>query len=82
MLSDRNFNVSLNGSKTKYKYLQNELPQGSVLSPILFNIYTADIKETTVRKFMYADDVGLVAQAKSFKKLEYILRKDLCKVHT
>lgn len=31
---------------------------------------------------MYADDVGLVAQAKTFKELEKVLNEDLAKVHT
>lgn len=37
MLSDRIFKWE----KSKYKYLQKDLPQGSVLSSILFNVYIA-----------------------------------------
>jgi len=61
--------------KSKYKCLQNGFPQDSVLSPVLFNFYTSDFVNTTSRKFMYADDVGLVAD--SFEKLEEILNEDL-----
>jgi len=43
ILSDRKFREHLNGKGSKYKFLQNGLLQGSVLSPILFNAYTADI---------------------------------------
>lgn len=57
------------------KPLRNGLPQGSVLCPILFNVYTADIPKTTSRKFIYAEDVG-----KSFEGLETILGKDLVKL--
>jgi len=80
ILSDRKFRVHLNGKVSKYKFLQNGLPQGSVLSPILFNAYTADITNTSSRKFMYADDVGLAAQAESFEKVEDILNEDLVRV--
>ncbi|KAL4153463.1 hypothetical protein QTP88_001296 [Uroleucon formosanum] len=81
MLSDRKFKVHINGKESKYKYLQNGLPQGSVLSPVLFNVYTSDFVNTTSRKFMYADDVGLVAQADSFEKLEEILNENLSIIH-
>jgi retron-type reverse transcriptase len=81
ILAVRKFRVHLNGNVSKYKYLQNGLPQGSVLSPILFNAYTADITNTISKKFIYADDVGLVAQAGTFEEVEHILNEDLNKVH-
>lgn len=79
-MSNRKFRVHLNGKVSKYKFLQNGLPQGSVLSPTLFNAFTADITNTSSRKFIYADDVGLAAQAESFEKVEDILNEDLVKV--
>jgi len=81
MLSDRKFKVFLNGKASKYRYLQNWLPQGSVLLPVLFNIYISDITETTARKFMYADDIALVAQADTLESVETILNRDLNKLH-
>ena len=80
ILSNRKFRVSLSGKESHYKLLQNGLPQGSVLSPLLFNAYIADITETSSRKFMYADDVALVAQARSFVELERTLNEDLEKM--
>jgi retron-type reverse transcriptase len=79
-LSDRKFKVHLNGKISKYKFLQNGLPQGSILFPILLNAYTADITNTSSRKFMYAEDVGLATQAESFEKVEDILNEDLVRV--
>jgi len=64
MLLNRKFKVFLNDKASKYRYLQNGLLQGSVLSPMLFNIYISDITETIARKFMYADEIALVALPK------------------
>ncbi|VVC28676.1 Reverse transcriptase domain [Cinara cedri] len=77
MLSNRKFRVYLNGAKSPYKYLQNGLPKGSVLSPLFFNIYTADLAMTEVRKFIYADNIALVYQADYFNEIESVLNRDL-----
>lgn len=77
ILSDRSFKVNMNGKTSRKRILQNGLPQGSVLSQTLFNVYIADIEVTNSRKFIYADYIGLVAQRKIFEPLEETLNKDL-----
>ena len=77
MLSDRRFRVSVGDKTSISKSLQNGLPQGSVLAPTLFNLYTADIPQTTSQKFIYADDIALLAQGPSFSNIEASLNEDL-----
>ena len=71
LLKDRRFFVEMDGKKSRWKSQKNGLPQGSVLAPTLFNIYTNDQPEfKNIRRFIYADDLCLATQAKSFQTIQ------------
>jgi len=78
LLKDRRFYVSLNGNKSRWKTQRNGLPQGSVLAPMLFNVYTNDQPICNRTKhFIYADDLALTAQGLKFEIVENALKKTL-----
>ena len=74
MLSNRRFIVDLNGQKSRWRKLTNGLPQGSVPSPVFFNIYTNDQPiHPETRSFIYADDLCIAAQNSTFESIESTL---------
>ena len=66
---------NLNGSKSSWRRLNNNLPQDSVLAPCLFNLYTSDLPNTVSKKFIYADDLALVYQCETLKKQKKYKKK-------
>ena len=59
-LSDRKFTVQVGNSFSKYEHLRRGVPQGSILGPVLFNLYTSSLSRIMerygVRVKLYADD--------------------------
>ena len=68
MLSNRSYAVhKSDGQRSRLRRMKNGVPQGSVLSPMLFNIYISDLPETSSRKYGYADDLAILLRRPSWK---------------
>ena len=78
MLSNRLFKVELNGKQSRWQNQRNGLPQGSLLSPMLFDVYTNDQPlPVATNSFIYADDLCLTTQQKMFEQVETTLASGL-----
>jgi Reverse transcriptase (RNA-dependent DNA polymerase) len=69
--------IFLGDKSSRWRRLNNGLPQGSVLAPILFNLYLSDIPTTMSKQFQYADDIMLTFQASSIPECGDNLEIDL-----
>jgi len=66
IISDRPQQVLVNNNRSDILVLNTGAPQGTILSPLLFSIYTNEFQldQENFRLFKYADDMALVALLK------------------
>jgi hypothetical protein len=70
---ERKFRVLVEGEMSTPRYMQAGVPEGSVLSPTLYNLHKNYIPESHgVHLVLFADDTCLCAKE---RKEGYVLRK-------
>ncbi|KAM3875318.1 collagenase 3-like [Diretmus argenteus] len=77
-LSNRSFILQTSSRQcSRLRRLRNGVPQGSVLSPMLFNIYIHDLPDTSSTKYGYADDLAIMLSQPTWKGMEDGLNEDM-----
>ena len=83
LVQNRSFTLTTgDGKQSRLRRLKNDVPQESVLAPLLCNIYVSDLPPTTFSKFAYADDLALVHIAGDCWTLKKTLSQDMATLQT
>ena len=74
-LHERKIRTLVNGKTSNYKCITDGVPQGAILSPILYNIFINDFsKFIQIPSIIYADDTILLITAKNIETLQTNLK--------
>ena len=81
-LKNRSQRVSINSSFSTWKEIIGGVPQGSILGPLLFNVFQNDIFYFENRAFIsnYTDDNVLYAFGSNLEEVKQNLSQDLLKL--
>lgn len=71
LLESRMFYVSHQGKNSRWRNQRNDLQQGSVLAPTLYNIYVNDQRiSKNTKDFLYANDLAITAQGETHSDVQ------------
>ena len=78
LVRNRSFTLTTGDSKqSRLRSRKNGVPLGSVLAPLLFNIYKYDLPSIISRKFAYTDDLALLHSSGNWKDLKGTLSQNM-----
>jgi len=78
MVGNRSFTLTTGiGKSSRLRRLKNDVPQGYVLAPLLFNTYISDLPITVSRKYAYADDLAITHADRDWQAVEGALTNDM-----
>ncbi len=83
-LSERSQSVNIGGTISKVLSVNTGVPQGSILGPLLFIVYTSDLPfciAPNCNLFMYADDSTLTCSSSNINIIESSLNTALTSFH-
>merc|ERR1711991_328895 len=72
--------IRINGAKSDCLFINDGVPQGSPLSPLLFNIYAGELLNTRCNSLGYADDLVFFNHGTKCSKILEEMKNDILKV--
>ena len=81
-ISNRKQYVSVNGHTSDKLQVTNGVPQGSVLGPLLFLIFSNDLPNVSkiLQFYLFADDTNIYYESSDLLNIQKILNRELHKV--
>jgi retron-type reverse transcriptase len=80
-LHSRSFTVQIDGTKSDVKQINAGVPQGSKISPILFNLYISDFPTSTNTEIaLYADDSVIYSSSDKIENVTANIQTHLDKI--
>ncbi|GFV05192.1 probable RNA-directed DNA polymerase from transposon X-element [Trichonephila clavipes] len=77
-LTNRSFKIRINETLSNEHSVSAGCPQGSLLGPLLFNLYINDIPDYSLTKInLYTDDTAIHATYKKLSTISYAINKHL-----
>lgn len=77
-LNERSFYVNINDDNSEIGVIKSGVPQGSVLGPILYTLFTADMPTSSdVMTATYADDTAILAVKESASEASALVQSQL-----
>ena len=81
-LTDRCFYVQVNQSRGELSSIKRGLPQGSILSPLLFNLYVSEFQVSHASFGLYAHDLIIWKSGRDIGLLQIFIQQDIRLVQT
>ncbi|GBO42840.1 hypothetical protein AVEN_27507-1 [Araneus ventricosus] len=80
-LLNRTFKVKLNSTLSETGHIKAGTPQGSILRPLLYTVYTADFPVNNhITNCFFADDTAILAQGSTTKFVIRTLQRGLIEI--
>ena len=78
LVRNRSFTLTTGDSKpSRLRRLNNGFPQGSVLAPLLFNMYICDLLSVASKMYAYADNLTILYSSGDWKVLKRTLSEEM-----